>query len=44
MEVKNALLNRFIHKEVYVSQPLGFDDFKNISYVYKLKKTLYGLN
>jgi len=43
MDVKNAFLNGFINKEVYVSQPLGFEDHQNPNHVYKLKKALYGL-
>ncbi|GJV41199.1 retrovirus-related pol polyprotein from transposon TNT 1-94 [Tanacetum coccineum] len=47
MDIKSAFLNGFINEEVYVSQPLaqpsGFIDFEKPNYVYKLKKTLYGL-
>lgn len=43
MDIKSAFLNDYILEEVYVSQPLGFEDFKNPSHVYKLKKALYGL-
>lgn len=43
MDVKSAFLNGYIHEEVYVKQPPGFEDFKNPSHVYKLKKALYGL-
>lgn len=42
MNIKSAFLNGYILKEVYVSQPQEFEDFKNSSHVYKLKKTLYG--
>ncbi|KAK2390888.1 putative mitochondrial protein [Trifolium repens] len=43
MDVKSAFLNGYIHEEVYVKQPPGFEDFKNPSHVYKLKKALNGL-
>nr|GEX51300.1 retrovirus-related Pol polyprotein from transposon TNT 1-94 [Tanacetum cinerariifolium] len=43
MNVKSAFLNGFINEEVYVTQPLGFIDFKKSDHVYKLKKALYGL-
>jgi len=44
MEVKIAFLNWFINEEVYVAQPLGFEDHKFFGHVNKLKKALYGLN
>ena len=43
MDVKSAFLNGFINEEVYVTQPLGFEDHKLPGHVYKLKKVLYGL-
>nr|GFA47713.1 retrovirus-related Pol polyprotein from transposon TNT 1-94 [Tanacetum cinerariifolium] len=43
MDVKSDFLNNFTNEEVYVAQPLGFIDFQNPNYVYKLKKDLYGL-
>jgi len=43
MDVKSAFLNGFIDEEVYVSQPLGFEDHNNPDYVFKLKKALYRL-
>ncbi|GJZ52508.1 retrotransposon protein, putative, ty1-copia subclass [Tanacetum coccineum] len=39
-----AFLNGILRKYVYVSQPDGFVDQDNPNHVYKLKKTLYGLN
>jgi hypothetical protein len=44
MDVKRAFLNGYINEEVYVEQPPGFEDDKKSNHVYKLKKTLYGLN
>ena len=43
MDVKSAFLNGFIEEEVYVQQPLGFENPKHPNYVYKLQKALYGL-
>jgi len=43
MDVKSAFLNGYINEEVFVSQPPGFEDYKNPEHVYKLKKALYGL-
>ena len=43
MDVKNAFLNGFINEEVYVKQPLGFEDKERPCHVYKLIKAFYGL-
>ncbi|XP_070045767.1 uncharacterized protein [Nicotiana tomentosiformis] len=43
MDVKSAFLNGFIEEEVYVNQPLGFENSKFPYRVYKLTKALYGL-
>jgi len=43
MDVKSAFLNGFINEEVYIFQPLGFEDHKCLDHVYKLKKALYDL-
>jgi hypothetical protein len=43
MDVKSAFLNDIIHEEIYVRQPLGFENSKYSDRVYKLLKTLYGL-
>ena len=39
MDVKNAFfLNGFIQEEVYVEQPLVFENFEKPNHVYKLKR------
>ena len=43
MDVKSAFLNGFIDKEVYVKQPLGFENLDFPNHVFKLSKALYGL-
>jgi hypothetical protein len=43
MDVKSAFLNGPIKEEVYVEQPLGFEDSEYPNHVYKLSKALYGL-
>jgi hypothetical protein len=43
MDVKSAFLNGSIKEEVYVEQPLGFEDSEYPSHVYKLSKAIYGL-
>ena len=43
MDVKSAILNGYIMEEVYVKQPLGFENEKFPNHVYKLSKALYGL-
>jgi len=40
IDVKSAFLNGFINEEVYVTQPLCFEDYKFPRHVYKLKKAL----
>nr|GEX10717.1 retrovirus-related Pol polyprotein from transposon TNT 1-94 [Tanacetum cinerariifolium] len=44
MDVKSAFLYRKIDEEVYVCQPLGFEDLDFFDKVYKVKKALYGLH
>jgi hypothetical protein len=44
MDVKSAFLNGVIQEEVFVRQPLGFENSKYSNRVYKLLKALYGLN
>jgi hypothetical protein len=43
MDVKSAFLNGPLSEEVYVEQPLDFEDPKRPNHVYKLRKALYGL-
>nr|GEU69636.1 hypothetical protein [Tanacetum cinerariifolium] len=44
MDTKTAFLNGNLREEVYFSHPDGFVDPDNPNHMYKLKKTLYGLN
>jgi hypothetical protein len=44
MDVKTAFLNGVIKEEVYIAQPQGFEVEDRKSHVFKLKKSLYGLN
>ncbi|GKE51675.1 putative ribonuclease H-like domain-containing protein [Tanacetum coccineum] len=44
MDVKSAFLYGKIEKEVYVCQPLGFEDPEFPDRVYKVEKALYGLH
>ena len=41
MNVKSAFLNRYLHEEVFVSQPKGFEDPLHPDHVYTLKRTLW---
>jgi len=43
MDFKSAFLNGYINEEVYVDQPLGFEDHQYPNHVFKLKKAFYGL-
>ena len=43
MDVKSVFLNGYIKEEVYVEQPLWFEDHKYLDHVFKLIKALYGL-
>jgi hypothetical protein len=43
MDMKSAFINGPIKEEVYVEQPLGFEDSEYPNHVYKLSKALYGL-
>ncbi|GKE22162.1 copia protein, partial [Tanacetum coccineum] len=44
MDVKSAFLYGKIEEEVYVCQPLGFEDPDFPDRVYKVEKALYGLH
>nr|GEW89335.1 hypothetical protein [Tanacetum cinerariifolium] len=44
MDVKSAFLYETIEEEVYVCQPLGFEDPDHLDKVYKVVKPLYGLH
>nr|GEY53253.1 hypothetical protein [Tanacetum cinerariifolium] len=44
MDVKSAFLYGTIEEEVYVCQPLGFEDVDHLDKVYKVVKALYGLH
>nr|GEW31855.1 putative ribonuclease H-like domain-containing protein [Tanacetum cinerariifolium] len=44
MDVKSAFLYVTIKEEVYVCQPLGFEDPDHLDKVYKVVKALYGLH
>jgi hypothetical protein len=43
IDVKSDFLNGPIKEEVYVEQPLGFEDDRYPDHVFKLSKALYGL-
>jgi hypothetical protein len=43
IDVNSVFLNGYINEEVYVEQPLGFEDDEKPNHVYKLKNALYGL-
>jgi hypothetical protein len=43
MDVKNAFLHGELQKEVYLDQPLGYEDMSHLDYVCRLRKALYGL-
>ena len=43
MDVKSAFSNGYITEEVYVEQPLGFENHEYLDHVFKLNKVLYGL-
>nr|GFB32086.1 copia protein [Tanacetum cinerariifolium] len=44
MDVKSAFLNSTIDDEVYVMQPLGFQDLEFLARVYRVEKAMYGLH
>ncbi|GKA60138.1 putative ribonuclease H-like domain-containing protein [Tanacetum coccineum] len=44
MDVKSAFLYGKIEEEVYICQPLGFEDLEFPDKIYKVEKALYGLH
>nr|GFB49444.1 hypothetical protein [Tanacetum cinerariifolium] len=44
LDVKSAFLYETTEEEVYVCQPLGFEDPDHLDKVYKVVKALYGLH
>ena len=42
MDVKTTFLNGMIEEEVYIENPTSFENFDRESYVYPLKRALYG--
>ena len=43
MDVKNAFLHGDLQKDVYMDQPLGYEDTSHPEYACKIFKALYGL-
>ena len=43
VDMNNTFLNGDIQEEIYMSQPEGFIDAKNPTFVCRLHKSLYGL-
>ena len=42
LDISNAFLLSFIDSDVYMEQPIGFQDSSHLDYVCKLSKSLYG--
>ena len=43
MDVKTAFLNGDLHEDVYMVQPIGFEEVDKEGLVCKLNKSIYGL-
>ena len=43
LDISNEFLHGFIDSNIYMEQPIGFQDSSHLDYVCKLSKLLYGL-
>jgi Reverse transcriptase (RNA-dependent DNA polymerase) len=43
MDIKTAFLNGNLEDDVYMTQPMDFEDLNNANKVCKLKRSIYGL-